>query len=543
MRLVRAVFFNIVSLTVVITAFAVTGWCAQHDHDDTVESIPLEILTKPLPLRTGIGSFHEKVTTKSEKAQQYYDQGMAYLHSYVWIEAARSFNEALRDDRNLAMAYVGLSYAYTGFGAQAAAIAALDKALTVDAGVSPAEAARIGIRRRQLAAIARPEDSALMGAYRKSVDDALANSPSDPELWILKGNAVEDVPNGRGQHGGKASVECYLKALELSPDNFVANHYLIHCYENIDDIPNALKHAEAYVRLAPAIPHAHHMYGHDLRRVGRIMDAIAEFRQAYNLEMDYYETEHIPAKYDWHHQHNLDLLSTSYQYIGQMKQAEKYMKQSFETPALQANLEFNKKEWPAFLLATGRPEDAIRASKMLAASSWPLVSTVGHIMQGRALLQLGRVQEASAEANSAIEELKANPSMLPHVKTELGVLQGEFFLRTGRTERGRTLLKSIEKDVRSEPGPDAWSAALFTLESIARIAWRASDWDLAEYTADQMIQHDPNYAGSHYQMAVVARHKGENRKADTEFRLAAKYWRDADPDLKDLMELRKSGSP
>ena len=50
--------------------------------------------------------------TKIAEAQRFYDQGLAYLHSFVWIEAARSFHQALRHDPNLALAHVGLSYAY-----------------------------------------------------------------------------------------------------------------------------------------------------------------------------------------------------------------------------------------------------------------------------------------------------------------------------------------------------------------------------------------------------------------------------------------------
>src|SRR4026207_409402 len=56
----------------------------------------LEIASRPVPLRTGIGSAHDAVGTTSKEAQAFYDQGLAYLHSYVWLEAARSFNQALR---------------------------------------------------------------------------------------------------------------------------------------------------------------------------------------------------------------------------------------------------------------------------------------------------------------------------------------------------------------------------------------------------------------------------------------------------------------
>ena len=87
-----------------------------------------ELVNRPVPLRKGIGSAHDGVSTTSKPAQAFYDQGLAYLHSYVWLEAARSFNQALRADPKLAMAHLGLTIAYTELNAPAAARAALDRA-------------------------------------------------------------------------------------------------------------------------------------------------------------------------------------------------------------------------------------------------------------------------------------------------------------------------------------------------------------------------------------------------------------------------------
>src|SRR5215831_13339991 len=67
------------------------------EHDD-IGWVPRELLQRPVSLRGGLGPVHQVVTTTSPEAQKYYDQGLAYLHSYVWIEAARSFNQSLRLD-------------------------------------------------------------------------------------------------------------------------------------------------------------------------------------------------------------------------------------------------------------------------------------------------------------------------------------------------------------------------------------------------------------------------------------------------------------
>src|SRR4030095_1239130 len=90
----------------------------------------------------------------------------------------------------------------------------------------------------------------------------------------------------------------------------------------------ALEHGEAYARLSPAIPHAAHMWAHDLRRVGRVNEAITQFRKADSLEHAYYAAEKLDPSFDWHHGHNLNLLASCYQHQGRMKLAEKVMKEA-----------------------------------------------------------------------------------------------------------------------------------------------------------------------------------------------------------------------
>src|SRR5205814_180491 len=162
------------------------------------------------------------------------------LHSYVWIEAARSFNQALRIDPALAIAHAELAIAYTELNAPEKARAALDRARTLPAGEH--DKTHIELRALQTSAEAAPRDAA---------------------------------------------------------------------------------------KLAPGVPHARHMHGHNLRRTGRIDEAIAEFSAADALESAYLEAERIPVEYDWHYQHNLDLLAASYQYVGRMKKAEELLRRSF----------------------------------------------------------------------------------------------------------------------------------------------------------------------------------------------------------------------
>jgi tetratricopeptide (TPR) repeat protein len=385
-----------------------------------------------------------------------------------------------------------------------------------------------------MAAEDAPGDTAKLDAYRAALDQALAKYPNDAELWLQRGQAESPDPAERGQGSAAGSIRFYEKALAIRPEDFAAEHYLTHACENSGRTKDALTYGAAYAKMAPAVPHARHMHGHNLRRLGRIDEAIGEFVAADALESAYVAAEHIPVEYDWHYQHNLDLLATSYQYIGQMEKAETLMKASFAIPSALVGQEFNKREWPAFLIARGRPREALEAANVLAAHRSPVVSATGHVAAGQARLALGQFKEAADEANAALRLMRASPEGAGLVATPLQTLQGEFFLRTGQKAKGRPLLEEVARKVRAAPGPDAWTQALFTLEGIARAAREAGDWEFAGWAARQMVEHDPSYAGSHYAVALVAEHNGDARTAGVERALVEKYWSRADPGLPEL---------
>jgi len=516
-----------------------------HAHHEMTGWVPREILERPTSLREGIGKVNVAVTTSSAEAQAFYNQGLAYLHSYVWIEAARSFNQALRYDSNLSMAYLGLSYAYSGLEDDESARAMFAKAQSLAASASARERQRIEIRGSQLQAMAEPGNALKHLEFKKTIDAALALWPDDAELWLLRGNAEEARPSGRGQRGGAASIAFYESALKRVPDHFAAHHYLTHSYETIGRADRALVHGEAYARLAPAVPHAQHMYGHDLRRVGRIDEAITQFEKTRQLEENYFKSENIRPELDWHYGHNLSLLATAYQYEGRLKETEKLLRQLFALPKYTAYIELWGKEWPEFLLSRGRSEEALAAAQVMKKSKWAAVRSVGCTLAGSALLRTKGSEAAQAELVEAERELMAVVPVGPAgvtpdiVKPYLDALRGEMLLRSGKQEEGARLLKEVQRQIRAVPGPDAWIQALFRLESIARDARDAGNWELAEHTTNQMLDHDASYAGTHYELALVAEHKGDAATVRTEFAAAAKLWSKADLDLPELRHTRE----
>ncbi|HEY6944221.1 MAG TPA: tetratricopeptide repeat protein [Candidatus Acidoferrum sp.] len=512
---------------------------AGHEGHQGGGPVPREILERPVALRTGIGTLHEKVTTSSQEAQAFYDQGLAYVHSYVWIEAIRSFHQALRLDPNLAMAFLGLTDAYIGLHDAATARAAFERAKELAPKVSKREQMWIAIRDRELDYLESDGDSDKYVAYRKSINEALKANPNDPWFWIQRGLADEGSPVTHGQVGGVDTIAFYRAALALAPENFAAHHYYAHTLENLGRAKEALDEATIYVRMAPAIPHAHHMHGHELMRLGRTEEAIAEFLKTKSLEEEYYRTENIPSRYDWHHAHNLQLLAMSYQSLGQMKAAEAAFREAFAVPAYTDFLEFNRKAWPEFLLARGRNEEALHAAQELTKSEWPLPRLAGHTLAGQALLAMDHPSEAQEELSLAERETEHLPVNLVATSPFPSTLRAEFLLRDKKIEEGEALLQDIVKMTLARPGPDAWSAARFELEAIAKSARQSGDWKFSESVARDMIQHDATYAGGYFALGLAAQHAGHSAQAREQFANAEKFWSKADKDLPELRRIQE----
>jgi len=173
----------------------------------------------------------------------------------------------------------------------------------------------------------------------------------------------------------------------------------------------------------------------------------------------------------------------------------------------------------------------------MAAHRSPVISAAGHVAVGEARLAQGDVKAAADEANIALRLIRGVEAG-GLVAAPLQALQGAFLLRTGQQAKGRSTIEGVVRKVRALQGPDNWTQALFTLEALARTARDAGEWDLAEWIAQQMLQHDPNYAGTQYALGLVAQHKGDAAGSRKAFDLAKRYWSKADANLPELKQLR-----
>jgi Tfp pilus assembly protein PilF len=210
------------------------------------------------------------------------------------------------------------------------------------------------------------------------------------------------------------------------------------------------------------------------------------------------------------------------------------LKQSFNLPTNLLVQAVNKREWPAFLIARNRPAEALAAAQQLLAHPNLVVQATGHIEAGFAQLAMNRPADAAASSNAALKALRSAQGAQGLAAIALEALQGEYLLRTAQRDKGRQVMERAAEKWRGLPGPDAWTQSLFRLEALARSARSVGDWTFAARLAQLMLEHDPNYAGTHYALALVAQHDGNAATARREFDLAVKAWANADRELPEL---------
>jgi tetratricopeptide (TPR) repeat protein len=512
---------------------------AQHaSHEPLVGGrVPREIIERPVPLRTGIGKVKHSTSTQLPDAQAFYEQGLAYLHSFVWLEAARSFNQALRLDPKLALAWVGLSRAYSGLEDPKAAGEAQAKAKEFSEGVTPREERWIRLRTLQLESMTDRQNGNKRLAYVAALDEALEHDPQDAELWTLRGNVEEVGPgaSGRGQRGGASSIVFYHEAIRRVPGHFGAHHYLIHSYEQVGLFEEALKHGQVYSAAASQVPHALHMYGHDLMKTGQMDKAIEIFGRARKLEQAYYEGEKILRDYDWHHTHNTALLALSHRHMGQVAEAQRLLEDAASVPQpSEGRASYFRSLVADLLVARGKNDEALEIAKRLTAGKSGNSRNVGNAIAARALVAQGK----SDEARKRLSELPGGLEGTGGAAVEVDLARGEFLLRTGQREAGNKILTAALTRARRQRSPDGWIEGLFTLETIFHVARAAGDWDLARRASALLIEHDNAYGGSQFAAALVADRDGKRAEAKAALADAARLWKNADADHAPVREIR-----
>jgi tetratricopeptide (TPR) repeat protein len=287
----------------------------------------------PPALMEGIGEASLKITTNSEAAQTYFNQGLRLLHCFWDFEANRAFKEAARLDPSAAMAYWGEFEALKFRGPVTdEGRAALEKAKSLAGKVSEHE--QFYIRAAEDEAKAeKPEERS---AYQREMEALIDRFPDDLDaqaflaLSLMDGYGTDD---GRPREGEMYSQTLLRNLLAAHPDDAAANHYWIHAMEHSTRPENALHSADILGRLAPNSGHMVHMPGHIYWRVGDYEKARESFVNSVHVDEAYMAAQGIKPDEDWNYAHNLAYLIAACAESGRYKEGLEWAKKLRDMPA------------------------------------------------------------------------------------------------------------------------------------------------------------------------------------------------------------------
>ena len=286
------------------------------------------------PLFEGLGDYHRMISTSSEGAQRYFNQGMTIAFGFNHAESIRSFKAAQRLDPDCAMCFWGEALAtgpninVTSNGKaimsdedRASAFAAVNKALALADGASETERAMIEALATRYNGDPETPRAPLDVAYAGAMRELAAARPLDDDIQSLFAESLMTtmpwdywLEESEPKEGTVEVITALEGVMERSPDHALALHLYIHAVEASSTPERAEPASDRLLNLVPASGHLVHMPAHIYWRVGRYDDASNANIRAAAIDEEYIAQCNAqgfyPAAYYPHNIHFLWAAST-----------------------------------------------------------------------------------------------------------------------------------------------------------------------------------------------------------------------------------------
>jgi tetratricopeptide (TPR) repeat protein len=232
----------------------------------------------------GWGDHAYAVSTQSDSARLYFNQGLSMYYSYHAREATASFKEAARWDSTCAMLYwaqalsqgpsYNFGYSYKMHGNIPAVVEKMNR---YSATASPKEQDLVAAmnRRYNVLDTADSQRKRLNILYADAMKGLVKKYPGDLEIKALYTDAVMLLHSwdfwhndGRPKEWTTELVALCEEILKKDPHHPAALHYYIHVTEASRKPEVALASADSLIKLFPGVAHMVHMSSHEYERIG-----------------------------------------------------------------------------------------------------------------------------------------------------------------------------------------------------------------------------------------------------------------------------------
>lgn len=481
----------------------------------------------PAKLLEGQGTerIHFRITTSNPKAQEFFNQGVAQMHSFWSNEAERSFLQAAALDPEAPMPHWGIamvahgdyrprfqleSYAApkrreTYGGAVGRALDAVKKALELSA--VPGKATRL--EKLYIAAVAARLDRKSKDPdadYIQGLRAIVSEFPGEVEaksylaLHLMRGFVL---PPKTPRDGSMEAAALLRELLVQAPDHPGVHHYVIHGFEGSTFAKDAWPSCRRYAELASNIPHALHMPGHIYAQTGKWAEAAKSFEDAAANELGYIHADTLYGL--GHHAHNVHFLISTYSFQERYEkavEAARGLMEFKENPREAATVDSARtpyrQGWFGLMRAMVQAErwDEILEDRILPVYDKPRENAWRHWAMGLASAAKGNVGISKAMAKTMRADLKQLKSKTKSViPPELLVaeeeLKAQIALAAGRVERAMSILQSAARKERALRYSEPANYPRPVLEVLGQAAFQNGNLELAKAAFREALEQYP----------------------------------------------------
>ena len=414
-----------------------------------------------------LGTLHHEITTTSELAQKYFDQGLRLVYAFNHEEAITAFTEASRLDPDAPMPYWGVALSLgpninsaMDAKAETRAADAIHKAAARLVMATPRERAYVEALATRYSSKKSSSRKGRDEAYAKAMRRLASEFPDDVDAAVLFAESMMVLrpwdywrADGRPQPGTEDIVATLEAALGRDPNHPGACHYYIHAVEASQEPQRGLPCAQRLPSLMPGAGHLVHMPAHIYMRVGRYRDASERNVHAATVDREYLLHHPLEGNYaTGYYAHNLHFLNASLAMEGRSVEAAQVARDLLGKISVDEIAKEPSLEWyaPTLLLTMarfGQWGELIRQPPP--PKELRFTTGLWHYVRGLAFAATTRFGSAEGELLNLRKSLKA----LARVKTTEGklsrtllkvaerVLVGEMAARRGEYEAGIQALR------------------------------------------------------------------------------------------------------
>lgn len=516
----------------------------------------------------GGGSYSRPSSIDSERAQQFFDQGLRMAWSFYFPESIASYQEASRLSPNSPMPYFGLAhaagpnpnsrYARLPDDPQGAGLEAIRKALQLANNGSAVERDMINALFILYNKDAIPDQRERDFAYVDAMRDLHAKYPSDPDIATMFAEGFMnttrwDYWNADGSaKAGTAEAQTALEAaMRIEHDHPGANHLYIHLMEASMQPELAMPAAQKLESIVPISGHMVHMPGHIYLRVGEYEKAIDinERSQIVDLQFaDIWGDTNFPnigtygLSHKSHAPHALDFVRYANMLQGNYAETYSAAKKGADSVgvAVEAVNRGQKRvaNWWLTDKIFGKWDKILAAQQ--SHSGTPYLDGMWSYVRGSALVATSQLEAAQRElenirtqaADSGVDSTGVSPTPASHILALAGsALEGEIKEAQGDLAGAiAAYTHAVElQDANNYTEPPDWSQSIRLY--LGAVLLRADRPAEAETVYRKELQWSQQNGWASFGLYQALSAQDKTHEAKIAKRQFDSYWRNADIDL------------